>query len=141
MGIYLICYIVAFALFAALDIVWLMLIGSVLYRPVLGDMLAPTVRVMPALAFYLLYPVGLVVFSIAPALKSGSLVDALLLGALLGGTTYATYDLTNFATLRNWTLQLTVIDILYGCIVVGGVAGLAYLIAPPIADWLFSIKH
>jgi len=141
MGIYLICYIVAFALFAALDIVWLMLIGSVLYRPVLGDMLAPTVRVMPALAFYLLYPVGLVVFSIAPALKSGSLVDALLLGALLGGTTYATYDLTNFATLRNWTLQLTVIDILYGCIVVGGVAGLAYLIAPPIADWLFGIKH
>lgn len=141
MGIYLTCYIVAFALFAALDIVWLMLIGSVLYRPVLGDVLAPTVRVMPAVAFYLLYPVGLVVFAIAPALKSGSLVDALLLGALLGGITYATYDLTNFATLRNWTLQLTVIDILYGCIVAGGVAGLAYLIAPPIAEWLFGIKH
>ena len=96
---------------------------------------------MPALAFYLLYPVGLVVFAIAPALKSGSLVDALLLGVLLGGITYATYDLTNFATLRNWTLQLTVIDILYGCIVAGGVAGLSYLIAPPIADWLFGIKH
>ena len=141
MGIYFTCYVIAFVLFAALDIAWLTLVGSVLYRPILGDVLAPTVRVIPALAFYLLYPVGLVVFAIAPALKSGSLVDALLLGALLGGITYATYDLTNFATLRNWTLQLTVIDILYGCIVAGGVAGLAYLIAPQIADWLFGIKH
>ena len=138
---YLICYVVAFVLFAALDIVWLMLMGSALYRPILDDMLAPTVRVAPALAFYLIYPIGLVVFAIAPALKSGSLVDALLLGALLGVLTYATYDLTNFATLRNWTLPLTVIDIVYGGIVAGGVTVLTYLIAPAMADWLSGIKH
>lgn len=141
MTIYLLSYVIAFVLFAALDIVWLMLMGSALYRPVLGDMLAPAVRVVPALAFYVIYPIGLVVFAIAPALRSGSLLDALLLGALLGALTYATYDLTNFATLRNWTLQLTVIDIAYGGIVAGGVAGLTYLVAPPITDWLSGIEH
>lgn len=140
MSVYLTCYAVAFVLFTALDIVWLMLMGSALYRPVLGDMLAPAVRIGPALAFYLMYPVGLVILAIAPALRSGSLAEAILLGAVVGAVTYATYDLTNYATLRNWSLQLTVVDILYGSIVAGGVTGLTYLIAPPMAAWMFGTK-
>lgn len=138
---YLFSYIVAFVLFATLDIIWLTLMSGVLYRPVLGDMLAPEIRIAPALAFYLAYPIGLVLFAIAPALRSGSLLDALFLGAVLGALTYATYDLTNFATLRNWTLQLTVVDIVYGAVVAGGVAGLTYLVAPPMADWFAGIKN
>ncbi len=140
MSVYLTCYAVAFVLFTALDIVWLMLMGSALYRPVLGDMLAPAVRLGPALAFYLMYPIGLVILAIAPALRSGSLAEAILLGAVVGAVTYATYDLTNYATLRNWSLQLTVVDILYGSIVAGGVTGLTYLIAPPMAAWMFGTK-
>jgi len=140
MSVYLTSYAVAFVLFATLDIVWLMLMGSALYRPVLGDMLAPAVRLWPALAFYLMYPIGLVILAIVPALRSGSLAEAILLGAVLGAVTYATYDLTNYATLRNWSLQLTVVDILYGSIVAGSVAGLTYLIAPPMAAWMFGTK-
>ena len=70
---------------------------------------------LPAAAvFYLLYPVGLVVFAIAPALKSGSVVTALVYGALFGAFTYGTYDLSNQATLRNWTTTLTLIDVAWG---------------------------
>jgi uncharacterized membrane protein len=67
-----------------------------------------------------------------PALRSGSAGTALIYGALLGLFTYATYDLTNFATLRNWTLKITVIDVVYGAVVVGVVALLVYLVA----DWM-----
>lgn len=132
-------YAVALALFAVLDIVWLTGMGNTLYRPVLGDMLAPAVRVAPAIAFYLVYPIGLAVFAIAPALKSGSLSDALVLGALFGALTYATYDLTNFATLKNWTLGLTIIDIAYGAIAASSVSAITYLVAPAIAAWAKSI--
>jgi uncharacterized membrane protein len=130
-----VAYIVTLVLFAALDIAWLTAMGSTLYRPVLGDMLAPTVRVMPAIAFYVVYPIGLVVFAVMPALKSGSLSDALVLGALFGILTYATYDLTNYATLKNWTLELTVIDVIYGAVVASSVSAIAYLAVPAMAEW------
>jgi uncharacterized membrane protein len=97
---------------------------------VLGYVLAPSVRIGPALTFYALYPIGLVVFAISPALKSGSLAIACALGALYGVLTYATYDLTNFATLRNWTLQLTVIDMLYGGLMSAAVCVLTVLVTP-----------
>jgi uncharacterized membrane protein len=88
--------------------------GPALYRPTLGDILLTDVRVAPALVFYAIYPVGLLVFAVMPGLKSGSTVTAAGLAALFGALAYATYDLTNFATLRNWTLQITVLDIAYG---------------------------
>jgi uncharacterized membrane protein len=129
-------YIIALLLFAVLDFMWLSIMGPALYKPALGDILAPAVRMGPAVAFYLMYPVGLVVFAILPAIKSDQLTSALMLGALLGAITYATYDLTNFATLRNWTLQLTVLDIVYGALMGAAVSAAAYLAAPPIAEWL-----
>lgn len=131
-------YAVALVLFALLDIIWLSIMGPALYKPVLGDILAPSVRMGPALAFYLIYPVGLVVFAILPAIKSDSLAMALMLGALLGVVTYATYDLTNFATLRNWTLQLTVLDIVYGGLMGAVVCGATYLTARPLSEWIAS---
>lgn len=136
MTVLLLSYAIALLLFAALDIVWLSVMGPALYKPALGDILAPTVRFAPALAFYVLYPVGLVVFAISPALKSESLGTAVALGALFGLLTYATYDLTNFATLRNWTWQLTAVDMVYGALVASGVSGLTYLVAPALIGWL-----
>lgn len=111
---YVIGYFAVLVPFAAVDAVWLSLMASRLYRPTLGDILLTDLRVGPALAFYAIYPVGLLVFAVLPGLKSGSPVAVAGSAALFGALAYATYDLTNFATLRNWTLQLTVLDIVYG---------------------------
>jgi uncharacterized membrane protein len=103
------------------DMVWLGTMVGRLYRPVLGDILLSGVNMPPAIVFYLLYPVGLVIFAIAPALRSGNLTTALFLGALFGLFTYGTYDLTNQATLRNWSTTLTIADMAWGS-VLGGIA-------------------
>lgn len=107
-------YITALIVFGAVDALWLSMMGPALYRPTLGDILLTDLRVAPAIAFYAIYPIGLLVFAVMPGLRSGSAVTAMGLAALFGAIAYATYDLTNFATLRNWTLQLTVLDIAYG---------------------------
>jgi uncharacterized membrane protein len=107
-------YLATFAVFLLADMVWLGTMASRLYRPTLGDIALSGVNLPPAIAFYILYPVGVVIFAILPALKGGNITAALLYGALFGFFTYATYDLTNQATLRNWTLQLTLIDITWG---------------------------
>jgi uncharacterized membrane protein len=127
---YAVAYVIALLLFAAVDITWLLTMGSKLYRQTLGDILLTDLRVAPAAAFYLMYPAGLVIFAVAPALKSGSPATALLLGALLGALAYGTYELTNFATIRNWTLQITLIDIAYGVVASGLVSALTALLLP-----------
>ena len=88
--------------------------GAQFYRPTLGDIAISGINFPPAILFYIVYPVGLFIFSINPALKSGSITTAIIYGALFGFFTYATYDLTNHATLRNWTTQLTMIDVAWG---------------------------
>ena len=93
---------------------WLGTMASRLYRPTLGDIMLGSPNLPAAAAFYLIYPVGLVIFAVLPALKSGSLAQAALSGALLGFFSYMTYDLTNQATLRNWTTQLSLVDIGWG---------------------------
>lgn len=107
-------YFGALAAFLAADMVWLGAMASRVYRPVLGDMAAPTVNLPAAAVFYLLFPVGIAIFAVAPALRGASLASAAINGALFGFFTYATYDLTNQATLRNWTTQLTLIDVAWG---------------------------
>lgn len=139
MATYLASYLVTFIVFAAIDIAWLTSMASVLYKPTLGDILLPTVRIGPAIAFYLLFPAGLVIFAVMPGLKSGSLATALALGALFGLFTYATYDLTNFATLRNWTLNITLIDIAYGAAAASVAAALGYTLTPTLAG-LFGAR-
>ena len=133
---YAIAYIAVLIVFGACDAVWLTMMGPALYRPTLGDMLAPAIRVGPAIAFYLIYPVGLVIFAAAPAIKSGSVPSALAYGALFGAFAYATYDLTNYATLKNWTLQITLADIAYGAIVSGIAAGAAVLLVRALSGWV-----
>lgn len=116
---HLIAYITILIVFGIIDAIWLSQMAGKLYRPMLGDTMVESVRIMPAVVFYLFFPVGLVVFAVMPALRDGSALSALAAGALLGALCYATYDLTNYATLKNWTLQVTVIDIVYGAVVAG----------------------
>ncbi|MBM3543543.1 MAG: DUF2177 family protein [Alphaproteobacteria bacterium] len=125
---YLAAYAIALVLFVALDIIWLMTMGASLYRATLGDILLPTVKIAPAIVFYLMFPIGIIVFAVAPALRAGSPLPALLYGALFGLLAYATYDLTNHATLKNWTLKITAIDIVYGAVVVGAVSTLTFYV-------------
>ena len=111
-----IAYVVTLLLFVGIDLVWLTWIGGPVYREVLSDILLPSVRVPPSIAFYLIYPLGLVLFAVLPGVNGGGIAGALWAGALFGFFTYTTYDLTNFATLRNWNLAVTLMDIGWGCV-------------------------
>jgi uncharacterized membrane protein len=113
---YIVAYVAVLLVFGTIDAVWLTTMGAILYRPALGDILAQNLRVVPAIAFYLAFPIGIVVFAVLPGLRAQSPVTAATLALLFGALAYATYDLTNYATLRNWTLQITVVDIAYGAL-------------------------
>jgi uncharacterized membrane protein len=123
---YVAAYLASFAFFFAVDMVWLSTMASWIYRPTLGDIALSDVNLTPAIAFYLLYPIGLVIFVTLPAMKGGSIYTALLYGGLFGFFTYATYDLTNQATLRNWTLQLSLIDIAWGTVLASAAAAVGF---------------
>ena len=115
-------------LFIAVDALWLSAMVPRLYRPALGDLIAPEPNLAAAAAFYLVYPVGLVAFAIQGALASGVAGQAFLNGALFGGLAYATYDLTNMATLRHWSLAVTIVDIGWGAFASGLAAFVATVI-------------
>jgi uncharacterized membrane protein len=119
--------------FLVVDMVWLGIMVGRIYRPTLGDVLISGVNLPPAIAFYVIYPVGLLIFAVAPALRSGSLNDVILYGALFGFFTYATYNLTNFATVRNWTTQLTVVDVSWGTVLGACSAVVGFLVATHLA--------
>jgi uncharacterized membrane protein len=124
--IYIIAYVVVFLVFSAIDAAWLSMMGPAIYRPALGDILATNLRIAPAIAFYAVYPIGVVAFAVLPALRAQSPMTAATQALLFGAIAYATYDLTNFATLRNWNLQITVLDIVYGAFASGVAATAAY---------------
>jgi uncharacterized membrane protein len=124
---YLIAYVGVLVVFGAIDAMWLSTMGPILYRPALAEILAPNLRIAPAIVFYLMYPAGVVIFAVMPALRSASLASAFTFAVLFGAFAYATYDLTNYATLRVWSLQITVLDIVYGAFA-SGVAAVAAIL-------------
>lgn len=109
-----VAFIAAAAAFGALDFLWLSNAAPRLYRPAIGEIMADQVRWGPAAAFYVLYLVGVTVLVVLPALKAGGPGKALWSGGLFGLVAYATYDLTNQATLRVWPTHLTLIDLAWG---------------------------
>jgi len=113
---YIVAYVVTAIAFLAIDSVWLSNMANVFYRPVMGDMLAPSFRLAPAIVFYVIFVFGLVFFAVRPGLLAGSGAVTLLNGALLGFVAYATYDLTNQATLKNWSWTLTIADLIWGTV-------------------------
>jgi len=113
-------------IFFAIDMVWLGVVARNLYKQKLGFILSPEVNWAAAIIFYLIYIGGILFFAVLPASKEMSWQTALLNGALLGGMCYATYDLTNMATIAKWPLEIVVIDIVWGMVLTGSVAILSY---------------
>lgn len=107
-------YGICVAVFFALDFAWLSTATERLYRPYLGDLLSDRPNLGVAAAFYLAFVVGIVALVVLPALRDGSLLGAVWRGALFGFLAYATYDLTNLATVRDWPWQISLIDMAWG---------------------------
>lgn len=129
---YLTLYAISVPVFFAIDMIWLGFVAKNFYRAQIGHLLSDVVNWPVAIAFYLLFLVGLLVFAIAPALEVQSVYRALLFGALFGFFTYATYDLTNWATLKQWPMLVSLVDILWGTFLSASVAGVTYWIATSI---------
>ena len=121
-------YFVALVTFLMIDGVWLTVVAKNFYAKYLGYLMAKTPNLAAAGIFYLIYIFGLVVLVLSPALQKGSLTTAILTGALFGLCSYATYDLTNLATIKDWPLLITLVDLVWGTFVTGAVAGVSYLI-------------
>ena len=114
MNRYLLAYATTAVAFCAFDFLWLTVVAPAFYQSQIGSLLLEKPNLLPALIFYVLYVSGLVVFGVIPALDSQSWLKAAALGGLLGLIAYATYDLSNLATLRGWTWSITLVDIVWG---------------------------
>ena len=113
--------------FFAIDMIWLGLVARGFYQKHLGFLLRPNPNWAAAIVFYLLFVAGLLVFVVVPSLPSGSAKRVLLLGALFGLITYATYDLTNQATVKDWPIVVTVVDMAWGAVLATSVSYLGFL--------------
>lgn len=105
---------IALGVFFLIDIIWLAGIAKNLYRQELGYIMSPKPNWLAAILFYFIFVVGLVFFVIHPAVEKDSWTLALFTGMLFGLVSYSTYDLTNLATLADWPLKITVIDLIWG---------------------------
>lgn len=115
--------------FLLLDALWLGTMASRLYRPQLGELMMDGFRFAPAAIFYLLYVAGIVFFAVQPAWQSGRWTTALLYGALVGLLGYGTYNLTNLATLKGWSLTVTVADMAWGTLATALAATIGFLVS------------
>lgn len=110
-------YITTTVVMVVIDMVWLGFIAKPMYQAGIGHLMAENPNIAAAISFYALFPLGLMIFAILPETAEAGWQHTALLGALFGLFTYATYDLTNLATLKNYPLQLALIDILWGSLV------------------------
>jgi uncharacterized membrane protein len=122
-------YAIALPVFFAMDLVWLGLVAKNFYRNHIGFLMKSDINWTAAISFYLLFIVGLVLFVITPAIEKNSWTHAFLFGALFGLITYATYDLTNLATLKDWPLLVTIVDLAWGAVLAALVSTATYFIA------------
>ena len=125
----LILYFSTAVVFFAIDLIWLCLMNSRFYKVQLAEFMSDKVNWLPAILFYLLFIVGLLLLVVLPAVEHDSWIRALLLGGLLGMVAYATYDLTNLASIKNWPIVVTILDIAWGTILAATVATISYFIA------------
>ncbi len=114
MTYYIKLYFAALITFFAIDMIWLGLVARSFYRKHLGFLLTPHPNWIAAVIFYLLFILGILVFVVVPGLKENALKTTLLHAALFGLITYATYDLTNLATIKHWPLRVTIVDLIWG---------------------------
>jgi uncharacterized membrane protein len=126
---YLVSYATTFVVLLVVDIPWLTVAGRLLYRPRLGALLAPDPILWAAACFYLIYSAGVVIFAVTPGLAADSAMRAATLGALLGIVAYATYDLTNQATLQGWSALVTIVDLAWGAVLTAVAAAAGFFAA------------
>ena len=126
---YLKLYALTVPVFFIIDLIWLGVVANNFYRKNLNYILSPNVNWTAAIIFYLIYIAGILIFAVQPAVAKDSLRHAALWGALFGFFTYATYDLTNLALLKDWPLNIVVVDILWGVVLCTVVATLSFYIA------------
>ena len=129
MGSLVAIYLATLVTLLAVDMVCMILVMKPLFERHVGALLARPLRYAAAIAFYLVYAVGIVVLAIDPALRSGSLGTALTLGAVLGFCAYATYELTNRATLQAWPVSIVVVDIAWGTVLTALAASAGFFAA------------
>ena len=129
---YIYLYLIVFGIFLVVDLIWLNLIAKNLYQKEIGSLLLKTPNLIPAILFYLLFIVALLILVLIPGIQSYSLVKTLLIGAVFGFISYATYDLTNLATLQGWSLKMTIIDLIWGTSVTTLITFLGYIIGSKI---------
>lgn len=122
---YVVAYITAALVMGGLDYVWLTNASGPIYHRALGAVMAENPNMTAAVVFYLVYIAGILTFAVRPALASGDWKTAALFGALFGFFAYATYDLTNLATLKVWSLKVSIIDIVWGTVLTGVTASAA----------------
>jgi uncharacterized membrane protein len=130
-----IAFVTAAVVFLAMDFTWLSQTNATVYRPIIGELLSPTLRVGPAIAFYVLYLAGLTFFAVAPGLAGCGMKRVALNAAVYGLCAYATYDLTNQATLKIWATRITLIDISWGTFLTCIGASVGFLL------WRWSAKR
>ncbi len=121
-------FFITFGVFLIIDLIWLGVIARTFYQNQIGHLMAKNVNWIAAISFYVLFIIGLLVFVINPAIAADSVIRALLLGGFFGFIAYATYDLTNLATLKDWPLLVTVVDLAWGTALGALTSGLSYLL-------------
>jgi uncharacterized membrane protein len=119
-------YLISVPIFFIIDMIWLGVVASSFYKNQLGEMMQ--ISWVPAIVFYLVYLIGLIVFAVYPGVLEGSWKTALVYGALFGFFTYATYEMTNLATLKGWPLIMVPVDILWGTILGASVSVVTYYV-------------
>jgi uncharacterized membrane protein len=122
-------YVITLLIFFAIDLVWLGLVAKNFYRQHIGHLMSADVNWVAAATFYLVYIAGIVLFAIKPAFETGSAARALAYGAVFGFIAYATYDLTNQATMKDWPVLVTVVDLAWGTVLTAAVAYLSYQVS------------
>jgi uncharacterized membrane protein len=122
-------YFATFGVFFVIDLIWLLVMNSRFYKVQLSELMAEKVKWIPAILFYLLFIVGVLLLVVLPAVDHGTWLSALLLGGLLGMISYGTYDLTNLASIRNWPLKVSIVDIIWGTVLSAVVSTASFFIA------------
>lgn len=121
-------YLITLIIFLGIDSIWLLFVAKEFYSKNIGHLMAKNPNLIAAGIFYLINIIGIIIFCITPALQKNSIVIALVLGGLYGLFTYSTYDLTNLATLKDWPLIVTILDIVWGVVLTSVVSGVSFLI-------------
>ena len=121
-------YSVAFVVFFAIDLVWLGVVAKNMYKEHLGFIMSPNVNWVAAIGFYMVFIAGLIFFALNPAIEKNSITYAIFVGGFFGLITYATYDMTNLATLKDWPVFITVVDIIWGTVLCSLTTTVSFLV-------------